>query len=132
MNPLKGEAVAVLPDRTLSLTLDNDKWCQIEEVLDLSYLDVLAKLAAGEIAGRSPKNRLMRALLWGATRQHHPELTLEACGDLLMVHPDLHGPLSEVIVRSTRSEEPPVEEPAPGEAAPAVKPATKRKKSTDA
>lgn len=131
MNPLKGEAVAQAGDRTLSLSLDNDKWCQIEEVLDLSYLDVLAKLATGEIAGRSPKNRLMRAILWGATREHHPDLTLEACGDLLMVHPDLHGPLSETIVRSTRSEEPPAEEPETGEAVPAKKPAKKSKSTVD-
>lgn len=129
MIPLRGEATAQLDDRTLTLVLDNGAWCEIEEVLDLSYLDILAKLATGEIAGRAPKNRMMRAILWGATRMHHAELTLEQCGDMLMAQPDLHGPLSEVMVRSTRSQEPVVEDAEPGEAMPAKKPAPRKKKS---
>jgi hypothetical protein len=129
MIPLRGEATAQLGDRTLTLVLDNNAWGEIEEVLDLSYIDLLAKLAASEIAGRAPKNRVMRAVLWGATRAHHPELTLDQCGDLLMLHPDLHGPLSEAMVRSTRSAEPVAEDDAPGEAKPAKGPAKKRSKS---
>lgn len=123
--PLRGEATAQLDDRTLTLALDNSAWCEIEEVLDLSYLDVLAKLAAGEIAGRSPPNRIMRAILWGATRTHHDDLTLTDCGDMLMLHPELHGPISEVLMRSTRSQE----SPALGEAKPAKKPAPRKRKS---
>lgn len=124
MNPLRGEAIAQAGDQQLKLTLDNNAWVEIEEVLDISYLDILLQLAQGEIAGRSPKNRLMRAILWGATREHHPELTLSGCGDLLMQYPSLHDPISEAIVRSSRSEEP-VE---PGEAEPAKAPAKKPRK----
>lgn len=119
---LRGEASAELDDRTLTLVLDNGAWCEIEEVLDLSYLDIIAKLATGEIAGRSPKNRIMRAILWGSTRQHHDEMTIDECGDLLMLHPNLHGPLSQIIVRSTRSQEP----AEPGEAKPAKTPAKRK------
>src|SRR5690242_9428706 len=102
-NPLRGAPTAQLGERTLTLVLHNGAWCEIEEVLDLSYMDVLAKLATGEIAGRAPKNSMMRAILWGATRAHHPEMSLTECGDALMRDPELHGPLSEAILRSTRS-----------------------------
>lgn len=124
---LRGEATAQLGDRTLTLALNNQRWCEIEELLDLSYLDVLAKFAAGEEAGRSPPNRLTRPILWGATREHHPEMSLDDCGNALMQYPSLHGPLSEVIRDSTRSLEPVL----PGEAEPATKPASKNKSPAD-
>lgn len=127
-NLLRGEATAQAGERTLTLVLDNSAWCEIEEVLDTSYLDLLATLFRGELEGRSPKNRIMRAILWGATRAHHPEMTLEQCGDALMRDPSLHEPLAEVVRASTQSQEP----AEPGEAKPAKKPAKAKTKKNPA
>lgn len=129
MNPLKGEATVEVDGSTLTLVLDNNAWCEIEEVLDLSYLEVLAKLFASAVEDRPPQNRIMRAILWGATREHHPELTLRDCGDLLMRHSALFDPLSVVVSGSTLSVEPVAEDDASGEAMPATKPASRKRKS---
>lgn len=124
-NLLRGEATAQAGERTLTLVLDNSGWAAVEELLDVSYLDLLAKLVADNLAGRAPQNRFMRAILWGATRAHHPEMTLEECGDALMRDPSLHEPLAEVVRASTQSQEP----VQPGEAKPAKKPAKAKTKS---
>jgi hypothetical protein len=126
-NPLRGEATAQLGDRTLTLVLDNERWWQIEELLDTSMYDIRARLHLDAAAQRSPKNHTASALLWGATREHHGDLTMVDCGNLLITNPKLHDALFQAVLDSTTSQEP----AEPGEAKPAKEPANRKRKSAE-
>lgn len=132
MIQLRGEAEAVLPDgRTLHLVMDNEAWVTVEEILDKPFLDVLGYLISceeirdpekpGRILQRAKTVRLgtSRAVLYGATREHHPELTLRECGALMTAHVvEIGGPLGKAIQGSIR-----LKDPDQGEAMPAEMPA---------
>ncbi len=133
MIQLRGEAEAVLADgRTLRLVMDNEAWVTVEEVLDRPFLDVLGYLISCEEIRdpASPKRVLQkaktvrlgtsRAVLFGATREHHPELTLRDCGALMTAQmAEIGGPLGRAIQGSIR-----LKDPDQGEAMPADLPAS--------
>lgn len=126
---LRGEAEAVLPDgRTLHLVMDNEAWVTVEEILDKPFLDVLAYLISceeirdpskpGKILQRAKTVRLgtSRAVLYGATREHHAELTLRECGALMTAHvAEIAGSLGKAIQGSIRLKDPDQGEAMPGE-----------------
>lgn len=123
MNPLMGEATVDLPDLKLELVMNNGAWVQVEQVLDMSYLDALASLVEAEIMGRAPKLGVTRAILWGATRANHPEITLDECGQLVMEHGEgVLAPLGRAVRGSIK-----LKDPDQGEAKPPKPPAAKRK-----
>lgn len=86
----------------LHFVMDNEAWIEIEELLDLPYWEVFEYLILCEEL-RDPKtNRVIRkgkhirlkvgrALLFGATRFNHPELTLHDCGEIWKSHADAIG-----------------------------------------
>lgn len=90
--PLLGEADATLPgagadetDLKLHLVLGNAAWVQVERALGgKSYLDVIGSLITAELSGQSAPLETTRAVLWGATRKHHSELTVDQCGDIII------------------------------------------------
>jgi hypothetical protein len=47
---------------------------------------------------------MVRAILWGVTREHHAELSLEQCATLMMEHPELNATLCEMIVGLVKPE----------------------------
>ncbi|UYY77794.1 hypothetical protein [Sphingomonas sp. R1] len=128
MIQLRGEAEAVLSDgRTLRLVMDNEAWVTVEEILDKPFLDVLGYLiSCEEIRDPSNPKRILqraktvrlgtsRAVLFGATREHHPELTLRDCGALMTAHiAEIGGALGKAIQGSIR-----LKDPDQGEAMPA-------------
>lgn len=120
INPLLGEAEATLPgvgaddqDVTLHLVLGNVAWVHIERALGgRAYLDVIGSLITAEIAGMSVPLETTRAVLWGATRKHHPSLTIEQCGDIIIQFGEEVMPaLGEAIRGSVK-----IKESVPGEA----------------
>lgn len=114
MNPLMGEAEVELEGKTLRLVMNNGAWAAAERVLDESYIDIIADMVRREIAGKSPKNSVVGALLWASLRSQHPEYTLSQCGDMMMEHAALFNePLGTCVRRSIK-----LKEPEPGEAAP--------------
>lgn len=125
MSTLMGEASTTLPDGTvLSLVMNNPAWWAVEATLDQSWLEAVEHIAKAQATNRPPQNRVMAALLYGATRAHHADLTLDECGDLMKRHgvtiaPDLGAAINGSI---------PWAENESGEAKPAPAPAPKRKR----
>ncbi len=117
----------------LRLVMDNEAWIEIEELLDLPYWEVFEYLILCEEL-RDPKtNRVIRkgkhirlkvgrALLFGATRFHHPELTLHECGEIWKGQADALGDAIGTAVMGSL----PIKvagSDAPGEAQPGLSPA---------
>lgn len=80
-NKFKGERDFTVGEgeeqRTYHMVLDANAFCEIEEVLGLNLPELVDALQ------RRPSLRLFRAILYGALHEHHPELTLADCGNLL-------------------------------------------------
>lgn len=97
MPSLRGESTVTAGDRTLRLVMTNQAWMNVEDVLDESYLDVLEYLGRCIAEGRNPKMRTLRALLWAACGEHHPDVSLDDAATLLMAHPTIYGGLGEAM-----------------------------------
>ena len=83
-NQVKGEATVRLGDgRELTLCLDFDALCAIEEVLDRPIVEIFDELERAASAAKSPRLGTVRALVYGGLRKHHPEITLTEAGDLV-------------------------------------------------
>jgi hypothetical protein len=79
-NRIYGEARAPLEDgRELTLRFDFGALAEAEEAADLPTETMM-----GEFAKGGARLKTARAMLYGALRYHHPEVTLEDAGELLM------------------------------------------------
>lgn len=76
-NRQKGEAGFEVGGRTYVLAFNVNAMCEVEYVLNLSTDAILKALV------RSPPLHIVRALLWGGLRQHHPDIDLIGAGDLI-------------------------------------------------
>lgn len=76
-NRLKGEAAFTVEGQTYVLAFNVNAMCEVEYVLDLSTDRILKALTA------SPSLHIVRALLWGGLRQHHPGVDLFGAGTLM-------------------------------------------------
>lgn len=76
-NRAKGEAGIEVDGQSFVLAYNVNAMCEIEYVLAMSTDAILTSLT------RSPALHIVRALLWGGLRQHHPDLTLAAAGELM-------------------------------------------------
>lgn len=109
-NPMRGEAVTVVAGRELTLVIDNLALRQAERFADDSFLALIDDLLTREGAGRVPKIGTMQAILYGATRECHPEISAVECGDMLLLHSTpirvgLIKALSEAMPKATTSGE---------------------------
>lgn len=77
-NAVRGLVTAELGGKTWSLEYTIDALCQLEDLLDLSALDILASVARG-----NTRLGLTRALIWAALRVHHPEVTVAQAGEMI-------------------------------------------------
>lgn len=103
---LTGEATAQAGDITLSLAMTNRAWMAAEQAAGgRNYLLLLLDLATAEAAKEPPPASLMSAILYGATRRDHPQLTQDDCIDLMVEFPDIAVPLSEAIAGSIKLED---------------------------
>lgn len=76
-NPIKGEAGIRVAGRDYVLAFNINAMCEVEYILALSTDQILRSLSL------SPPLHIVRALLWGGLRQHHPEVDLIAAGKLI-------------------------------------------------
>lgn len=76
-NRVKGEATFEVGGRSYVLAFTVNAMCEVEYILNLSTDRILSALV------RSPPLHIVRALLWGGLRQHHPDIDLPAAGDLI-------------------------------------------------
>lgn len=85
-NPMRGEASAAIGERTLALVIDNLALREMERFADASFLELVGELLEREAARRPAKITTLQAILYGATREHHPEIDPIECGDLVLTH----------------------------------------------
>lgn len=79
-NKLFGEARLTTEDgRELTVRFDFNALCEAEEVADESTEDMMKVMASG-----APRLKIARAMLFGALRYHHPEISVEEAGELFM------------------------------------------------
>jgi len=76
-NRLKGEAGIEVEGQSYVLAFDVNAMCEVEYLLDQPTDRILRALTA------SPPLHVVRALLWGGLRRHHPDLDLQAVGALM-------------------------------------------------
>jgi hypothetical protein len=76
-NRYKGEVALEINGATYLLVFSTNAMCEVEGILGQSTDEVLAQLAV------KPSVSLVRALLWGALRERHPDVDLAKAGDLV-------------------------------------------------
>lgn len=78
-NRLFGEAELDLGEgQSYTLRFDFNSLAEAEDAADMGIEEMLESVNSG-----SPRLRVAKALLWGALRHHHPDITLDEAGDLL-------------------------------------------------
>ncbi len=93
-NPIRGEAVLKLKDkREFTLVLDFEALVAAESVYGKPLAHVLVDAKSGFIGA-------MRALLFGATREHHPDVTLNGATAIFMSDGDAVSAALEVATAS--------------------------------
>ncbi len=79
-NPIKGEVDAKLADgRTIKLLFDANAWIEAEELLGKPVQDILDEISSGRASLKT-----QRAIIFGALREHHPEMTERDAGKVLI------------------------------------------------
>lgn len=76
-NPLRGETPLVVGDATYTLVLDYNGLCILGDRLDLGIKAIVAKLS------QDIRPSFLRAMLWAALQQRHPEVTELEAGALI-------------------------------------------------
>ncbi|HTN60271.1 MAG TPA: GTA-gp10 family protein [Devosia sp.] len=79
VNPLKGEVNLVVGDKTYCLRLSINELVEVEDLLDMGVLQIAAMF--NDVASLRAGN--VRAVLWGALREHHPEVDLLGAGAIM-------------------------------------------------
>lgn len=78
-NPIKGEVDFPVGDKTYRLRLSINQIIQVEDILGIGIIKIagmfndVESLTAGSV----------RAVLWGALREHHPEVDIMGAGDIM-------------------------------------------------
>lgn len=78
-NPLRGSVALQVGDRAYTLSFSINALCELEEHMEQPIAQIATALA------KPDQIRLgaVRALVWAATRDHHPEIDLKAAGDVI-------------------------------------------------
>ncbi|WP_374578296.1 hypothetical protein [Phenylobacterium sp.] len=77
-NLLRAEvSLEVSKDEVLSLVFDFDTLVSVEDQLDKSIFQIMAQVQG------APRLGLLRALLWAATRERHPQITPARAGQII-------------------------------------------------
>ena len=95
-NRIKGDTPVTLKDgRTVTLLFDFDAMCEVEDLLDRPFAELLEEISPkfevpGDPSsrlvreGRAPRLKEARALVAAGLKRHHPEIALSEAGNLLL------------------------------------------------
>jgi hypothetical protein len=78
-NPVRGSVALQAAERAYTLSFSINALCELEEQLGQPIAQIATTL------GKPEEIRLgtVRALVWAATRDHHPEIDLKSAGDVI-------------------------------------------------
>jgi len=84
-NRFFGEAEAKLADdRRLTLRFDFNALCEVEDAAKRPIAEVMNELSTSSKRRTPPRLSTLRALVFGGLAHHHPELSREDVGDLVI------------------------------------------------
>lgn len=78
-NPLKGEVDFSVEDQTYRLRLSINEIIQVEDLLDIGIIALAGMFSTPQAL----KAGTVRAVLWGALREHHPDVDLLEAGEIM-------------------------------------------------
>jgi hypothetical protein len=78
MNPHKGEVALTAGDKAYTLRLSINAMVDVETLLDKGINEIITSLDPETV-----RISTLRALLWGALREHHPQVSIFDAGDLI-------------------------------------------------
>lgn len=81
-NPERGEIALPIGDRVYTLVTDFDARCQVEALFQTDDKPFGYEKVA--LFASSYSSTHLRAIVWGALRRHHPEITLVEAGELIL------------------------------------------------
>lgn len=76
-NQVKGEFPLTVGADIYTLKLDVNQLCVIEGMVSLKSTEIANRLGTGDL-------RLLRTVLWVAMQPHHPNVSVEDAGDVIM------------------------------------------------
>lgn len=83
-NRQRGELEIDLGGRSYTLKLSLNSMCEMEGASGRPFPQIVTQVARGSLTD-------LRAFLWAALREHHPDLTIQAVGDLIEKAGGLEG-----------------------------------------
>lgn len=78
-NANRGDVELVAGIHTFTLRISMNAMCDMESVLGAKAQSIIAEFGGGQDASIST----VRGVLWGAMREHHPNMTLHMAGQVL-------------------------------------------------
>lgn len=78
-NPQRGSVALQAGDRAYTLSLSVNAMCELEDAIGQPISQIAEQLNRAE----SVRLSTVRALVWAALRDHHPETTLAQAGELM-------------------------------------------------
>jgi len=78
-NPNRGQVDLEVGSKTYTLSFSINAMCELEDELG----EPIAVIAAGLNNPAGVKVSIVRALVWAALRDHHPDIDLKAAGELV-------------------------------------------------
>ena len=77
-NEFRGQVAVTYEGQDYTLSLDFNALCDFEAETGKNALGALQGMEAGTVSATD-----LRALMWAALRQHHPDMTLTLAGSIL-------------------------------------------------
>lgn len=116
-NRMFGESRLPLSDgRELTLRFDFGALVEAEEAADLGTEEIMKAMAGGK-----PRLKIARAMLYGALRYHHPDVTLGEVGDLMLTDGDAISQAMGAAMSEMADRRAALQNPRPGAARTTVK-----------
>jgi len=81
-NPHLGEVPLDIDGTTYKISLSLNAMCELEEEFGRPLLAVISDLEAAQADPTKLEVKTLRALVWGALQDHHPEISIKEAGIL--------------------------------------------------
>lgn len=83
-NRFLGEATTKVGDKSYTLRMDFNAMCEFEDATGRDAMGAFADMESGNASVKD-----IRAIVWAALREHHPEATLTDAGAILSENTDV-------------------------------------------
>lgn len=82
-NPHRGEVALVAGGTSYKISFSINAMCVLEDHFDRSVVEIMGELESARDNPGSLRIKTVRAIVWAALQDHHPDTTLEQTGDIV-------------------------------------------------